>query len=110
MRSQPIGRDARYIELVAHYVDSLPAKLAALEHALAEARDGTSEALGTAREIAHRMRGTAGCYGLREMSGAAAVVDDELCRMLRGEGSAWVEVERATLLLRALAEAAVRRE
>jgi HPt (histidine-containing phosphotransfer) domain-containing protein len=98
----------RYRELVAQYVDSFPEKLATLDRAIAAGREGSRAALGEAREIAHRMHGTAGCYGLPELSRAAAVLDDVLTQMKLGAGGTWPEAERAASLVRAVAEAAVR--
>jgi len=99
---------ARYLELVSQYVDSFPEKLAVLERAMAAGREGNVAALGEAREVAHRMHGTAGCYGLRELSNAAAVLDDVLTQMKRGIGGTWTEADAAASLVRAMAEAAFR--
>jgi len=85
----------RYRQLVAEYIDSFPEKLGALERAMASGKAGDAAGLAEAREIAHRMHGTAGCYGFRELSAAAAVLDDLLTRMKRGEGIAWDEAEKA---------------
>jgi HPt (histidine-containing phosphotransfer) domain-containing protein len=100
--------DARYRELVTRYVDSFPEKLATLERAMAAGKQGSVEALREAREVAHRMHGTAGCYGLRELSQAAGVLDDVLTQMKRGEGGTWGEADAAATMVRAVAEAAVR--
>ena len=93
-------------QLVAQYVASLPDKLAALERAMSHGRAGDAAALAEAREIAHRIHGTGGCYGLRELSDAAAVLDDLLTSMKRGAGGSWVEADSAATLVRAVAEAA----
>lgn len=85
----------RYHELVAQYIHSFDEKLAALARSLAAGKNGDAAALSEAREIAHRMHGTAGCYGLRDLSAVAAVLDDVLTRMKRGEGGSWEEADRA---------------
>ena len=58
----------KYAQLVAQYVTSLPDKLATLERAMSAGRGGDPSALSEAREMAHRIRGTGGCYGLRDLS------------------------------------------
>jgi HPt (histidine-containing phosphotransfer) domain-containing protein len=101
-------RDEKYEQLVTQYVASLPGKLAALERAMSAGRAGDASALAEAREIAHRIHGTGGCYGLRELSEAAAVLDDVLTSMKRGLGGTWMEADSAASLVRAVAEAATR--
>ncbi len=96
----------RYHQLVAEYIGSLPEKLGALERAMAGAKAGDARDLAEAREIAHRMHGTAGCYGLRDLSAVAAVLDDVLTRMKRGEGGTWDEADRAAKPVFDLARAA----
>ncbi len=100
------ARDEKYEQLVAQYVASLPDKLAALDRAMSAGRTGDLTALAEAREIAHRIHGTGGCYGLRELSEAAAVLDDLLTSMKRGAGGSWIEADSAASLVRAVAEAA----
>jgi HPt (histidine-containing phosphotransfer) domain-containing protein len=56
--------------------------------------------------MAHRIRGTGGCYGLRDLSEAAAVLDDVLTQMKRGQGGSWTEADAAAALVRAVIEAA----
>ena len=72
--------DEKYAQLVTQYVSSLPEKWATLERAMSAGRGGDVSGLSEAREIAHRIRGTGGCYGLRDLSEAAAVLDDLLTR------------------------------
>ena len=93
--------------LVAQYVDSFPEKLDTLARAISAGRQGDSKGLAEAREIAHRMHGTAGCYGLRELSAKAAVLDDILTRMKRGEGGTWPEADEAAKSVYEVARAAV---
>ena len=79
-----------YARLVSEYVGSLSDKLGLLDRALAHApHDAT--ALAQARDVAHRMRGTAGCYGFRELSDAAGLLDESLTALQRGHGSSWDE-------------------
>ncbi|HEY1956863.1 MAG TPA: Hpt domain-containing protein [Polyangiaceae bacterium] len=85
----------RYRQLVAEYIDSFGDKLAALERSMTAGKSGDAAGLAEAREIAHRMHGTAGCYGFRELSAAAAELDDVLTKMKRGEGGSWDAAERA---------------
>jgi HPt (histidine-containing phosphotransfer) domain-containing protein len=94
--------DERYAQLVTQYVSSLPEKLATLERAMSAGRAGDISALGEARELAHRIRGTGGCYGLRDLSEAAAVLDDVLTSMKRGNGGTWAEADAAAGLVRAV--------
>jgi len=98
--------DDKYAQLVAQYIGSLPEKLATLERAMNAGRAGDPSGLSEAREIAHRVRGTGGCYGLRELSEAAAVLDDLLTQMKRGQGGSWSEADEAAALVRAVIETA----
>jgi HPt (histidine-containing phosphotransfer) domain-containing protein len=82
------------------YTLSLPSKMRALAAAIARARTGDLEALVVARSLAHRLHGTAGCYGFRELGTIAAIVDDHLAT---GD---WGAVDRT---MRDLEAAAVRR-
>jgi HPt (histidine-containing phosphotransfer) domain-containing protein len=100
--------DEKYAQLVTQYVASLPDKLATLERAMNAGRAGDSEALAEAREIAHRVRGTGGCYGLRDLSEAAAVLDDVLTLMKRGDGGTWPQAYEALTLVRAVIESATK--
>jgi HPt (histidine-containing phosphotransfer) domain-containing protein len=100
--------DDKYAQLVAQYVSSLPDKLATLERAMTAGRAGDSAGLAEAREIAHRIRGTGGCYGLRDLSEAAAVLDDVLTQMMRGAGGSWGEADAAAELVRAIIVAATK--
>ena len=94
--------DEKYAQLVTQYVSSLPDKLATLERAINAAHAGDASALAEAREIAHRIRGTGGCYGLRDLSEAAAVLDDVLTKMKRGDGGSWPDADEAVTLVRAV--------
>jgi HPt (histidine-containing phosphotransfer) domain-containing protein len=98
-----------YARLVAEYVASLPEKVAVLERAMVDART-SAPALAQAREVAHRMRGTAGCYGFRELSDAAGLLDEILTALQRGEGGSWEEAESSTALVRVVADAATKQK
>ena len=100
--------DEKYAALVTQYVGSLPDKWAALERAMNAGRAGDASALAEAREIAHRIRGTGGCYGLRDLSEAAAVLDDLLTQMKRGNGGSWAEADSAANLVRAVIQNATK--
>lgn len=100
--------DEKYAQLVTQYVSSLPEKLATLERAMNAGRAGDVSALAEAREIAHRIRGTGGCYGLRDLSDAAAVLDDVLTQMKRGNGGSWAEADAAAGLVRAVIQTATK--
>jgi HPt (histidine-containing phosphotransfer) domain-containing protein len=98
----------KYVQLVAQYVSSLPDKLATLERAMSAGRAGDAGALAEARELSPRIRGTGGCYGLRDLSEAAAVLDDVLTLMKRGSGGSWAEADAAAALVRAVIVAATK--
>ena len=91
-----------YARLVAEYVGSLTEKLTTLERALMQARH-SAEALAEAREVAHRMRGTAGCYGFRELSDVAAILDEQLTALQRGSGGSWDDVALSAAQVRVVA-------
>ena len=55
-----------------------------------------------------RIRGTGGCYGLHALSEAAAVLDDMLTAMKRGQGGSWPEADAAAELVRSVILAASR--
>jgi HPt (histidine-containing phosphotransfer) domain-containing protein len=110
MSGQPLLRhDERFERLATQYVESISAKLAALDAAITAARAGDARALAEAREIAHRMRGTAGCYGYRELGEAAGLLDDVVTAMQREGGGSWVEVASTAAFVRAVAESITNR-
>jgi len=77
------------------YSRRLPVKMRTLAVAIARARTGDDEALVVARSLAHRLHGTAGCYGFPEIGALAAMLDEHL-----GAGE-WSEVDRALVELEA---------
>lgn len=79
------------------YSRSLPSKMRALSAAIARARTGDREGLVAARSLAHRLHGTAGCYGFRDVGDLAAIVDERLA------SAEWSEVDRAMSELEAAA-------
>jgi HPt (histidine-containing phosphotransfer) domain-containing protein len=89
-----------YEDLIAHYVATLPKKLAALDRAIRSAREGDTSGLAEAREFVHRMRGTAGSYGFPELSVAATSLDDALKAFEGGRG--WTEAERCSALVQTI--------
>jgi HPt (histidine-containing phosphotransfer) domain-containing protein len=90
-----------YEGLIAHYVATLPEKLAALDRAIWSAREGDAVGLAEARELAHRLRGTAGSYGLHELGAAATSLDDAL-NALHGETEWTDEAERCAALVQTI--------
>ena len=103
MSSHPLSHhELTYARLVAEYVGSLTDKLAVLDRALTGARDNPT-ALAEAREVAHRMRGTAGCYGFRELSDVAGILDDQLTAIQRGMGGSWADIDCSAELVRSIA-------
>ncbi len=80
----------------------LPARLAAIEAALAHARSGDAEGLGAARRLAHKLHGTAGSYGYAAVSVAAG----ELEALLDENPPNWDEVDAAGRALCVVVEAA----
>jgi HPt (histidine-containing phosphotransfer) domain-containing protein len=60
------------------YARALPEKLAELGEALREAQAGNADALARATALAHRLAGTAGAYGLGEVSSQAATLEQAL--------------------------------
>ncbi len=60
------------------YARALPAKLDELGAALREAQSGDAEARARATALAHRLAGTAGSYGLTDVSAQAASVEQAL--------------------------------
>ena len=69
--------DAALRALRASYREKLPGQLDQLTERLRAARepDG-SAAIGQAREIAHRLAGTAGSYGFEDIGAALGNIDD----------------------------------
>ncbi|MCC7380502.1 MAG: PAS domain S-box protein, partial [Deltaproteobacteria bacterium] len=81
--------------LRAGFVARLPAKLDDLERAIAKARLDLREAEG-ARMLAHRLRGTAGSYGVPAVGAAVARVEDLLAHVHEEVSeAAWNEIEAA---------------
>ena len=64
-------------ELRAEYAVELPAIVAALAALIGRAGEGR-EAAARARAAAHRLRGTAGSYGFREVGVAAGEVEEAI--------------------------------
>ena len=97
-----------YARLVSEYVSSLEGKIGVLDRALAQAPSDAT-ALAQARDVAHRMRGTAGCYGFRELSDAAGLLDESLTALQRGQGSSWDEAVAFAEQVRSVAQATIAR-
>ena len=85
----------------------LGSRLADLEARLAAARAGDGDKLGEARELAHALHGTAGTYGLRDVSDAAAVIEHALVAHFEDPGGLpdWRAIDAALARIRAEVEA-----
>jgi diguanylate cyclase (GGDEF)-like protein len=87
-------------ELQRGYRARLASRLGELELALSSARaagPGTAE-FHAAHNLAHRLRGSAGTFGLHGVAACAAAIDDELTRLETPEGDtsgAWSSIFRA---------------
>jgi diguanylate cyclase (GGDEF)-like protein len=92
------GPEEAFRTLQAEYARSLPHKLRELAGAvnLVRQEPANAQALDLARQVAHRLRGTAGSYGFEGAGAAAGVVEDVLIRARRNEAIAddWVKVEQ----------------
>jgi HPt (histidine-containing phosphotransfer) domain-containing protein len=92
------------------YRGKLRQQLADLAASLREARNEgpATEGLEAARQLAHRLKGTSGSFGLDATSAALARIEEQLGLLLEGAGpdpgAAWTEIEQA--LGRARADAA----
>jgi HPt (histidine-containing phosphotransfer) domain-containing protein len=89
------------------YARALPAKTRALAKAIARTRiHHDKEALAVARSLAHRLRGTAGCYGFAELGVFAAVIEDSLWNAFSATGAEaerrWAVIDRALAQLDAI--------
>jgi HPt (histidine-containing phosphotransfer) domain-containing protein len=85
------------------YAERLPARVRRIARALRASRraPGDAELRERARVLAHRLRGTAGSYGLPAVGAAAGRIEDALGR------SSWDEIEAALRDAEALAGSAV---
>ena len=95
-RVEPVGAD-EFARAAREYEQALPKKLRALAHAIERAQAGDVEALVTARALAHRLAGTAGCYGFTVVGELAGDVDAALWPAFSSSGvaamRAWAEIE-----------------
>ena len=79
----------------AGYVVKLQAKLDHLATLVARSRGGDERALREAQQLAHRLCGTAGTFGLNEVSEATALIDRKLLALRDGRQAAnvlWEEI------------------
>src|SRR5262249_23597562 len=85
----------------AEYARLLPTKVEELAHHIQRARskEGDESLLREVRWRAHKLRGTAGCYGFADVGESAGVVEDALPKTLSRDGSerdlAWSLIEGA---------------
>jgi len=83
----------------AEYGEKLGGRLDELTELIRRARAEEDGALARAQQLAHRLCGTAGSFGFKEVSDALAVVDRTLLALLEGapaSDEAWGEVAAAT--------------
>lgn len=92
---------AKLAELRRVYVAALPVKLDEIAAAV------TRRALDDTRALAHRLRGTAGSYGIASISAAAGAIEDRIdAAATGGESPAlWSEVETLLATARNVATA-----
>lgn len=93
------------------YAHTLPSKLKALVRAIDHAKTkGDVESLVVARSLAHRLAGTAGCYGFKELGELADLVDGALWPAFSANGveamRAWAEIETMMARIDAIVMAA----
>jgi diguanylate cyclase (GGDEF)-like protein len=90
----------------AEYARALPGKLRDLARAIREAKLGNDD-IATARLRAHKLRGTAGCFGFEEVGTAAGAIEDALEATRVADGAmrerAWETVEDTVESARAAA-------
>ena len=85
-------------DLRASYRAKLPGQLAKLAEQLRASRQaGGGDALQQARDIAHRLAGTTGSYGLGEVHAALEKIDAVLLSMIEdgGDSGSWREIDAA---------------
>ena len=83
----------------AEYGEKLGGRLDELTELVRRARAEEDGALALAQQLAHRLCGTAGSFGFKEVSDALAVIDRTLLALLEGAPASdadWDEVEAAT--------------
>jgi CheY-like chemotaxis protein/HPt (histidine-containing phosphotransfer) domain-containing protein len=106
-RAQPSGEfESQFADLRASYRSKLPKLLSGLASAVRAARaaDASEPARREAWQLAHRIKGTAGSYGIEELAEPLAAIDALLEGLIeRSEAgeTEWLEIEKA--LARALA-------
>lgn len=94
------GLERRLAVLRAAYTSALGTRRAEIRSALQPGR-ADAEALQHARLLAHRMRGSAGSYGLPEVGAAAGRLEDAIAEYGRSAQN-WPAVEAALEALEAL--------
>lgn len=101
--SDPAQRafEAELAVLRRHFLEGLPARRAALAAAWQECRDGAAEAAWLRlREAAHKLAGSAPCYGMEALGAAAR----ELDRALSGRPPCRVRARLQPRVLQVFAE------
>jgi diguanylate cyclase (GGDEF)-like protein len=82
--------------LRADYARKLPERIANLRDVVLAARaasGGDPEIWESARQLAHKLKGTTGSYGFLEISGMISHVEDSVRKSRGGDESAWIGIE-----------------
>ncbi|MBZ4334703.1 response regulator [Corallococcus sp. AS-1-12] len=79
--------------LSADYGAKLPERLATLQALLGKGRHGDAAALDEAYNAVHKLHGTAGSYGFRDVSIAAGALEDALRPVKTGGALDWARVD-----------------
>lgn len=72
--------DDPFHELAQEYLLALPERAAEIRDAARRGQHGDAQALAEARNLAHRLRGTAGSFGMPEVGRLAGAIEDALAR------------------------------
>ncbi|RKI15754.1 response regulator [Corallococcus sp. AB030] len=84
---------ASLARLSADYGAKLPERLAMLQALLGKGRHGDAEAMEEAYSVVHKLHGTAGSYGFRDVSIAAGALEDVLRPVKTGGTLDWAQVD-----------------
>jgi HPt (histidine-containing phosphotransfer) domain-containing protein len=81
-----IDDDDPFKELSIEYLLALPARVEEIKVAITRGRSGDASAVDEARNLAHRLRGTAGSFGVPEIGRLSGAIEDALARRDLGPG------------------------
>ena len=92
--AEPVDDFAASLALLsADYGAKLPERLAMLQALLGKGRHGDAEAMEEAYSVVHKLHGTAGSYGFRDVSIAAGALEDVLRPVKTGGTLDWAQVD-----------------